>query len=109
MKYPLFTNLFFFFLLTLIPGLVGHRNKLRMTELTRHLLPIANWWGAFILHDFPGTSIPTIIILLVGGAIFFTIYFGFVNVRRFPLAIQTVRGKYDEVDHHEAGEKYLAI
>ena len=29
--------------------------------------PIANWWGAFVLHNFPGTSIPTIIFLLVGG------------------------------------------
>ena len=38
--------------------------------------PIANWWGAVILHNFPGTSVPTIIILLVGGALFFTFYFG---------------------------------
>ena len=25
--------------------------------------PIANWWGEVILHNFPGTSVPTIIIL----------------------------------------------
>ena len=64
--------------------------------------PIANWWGALVLHDFPGTSIPTIIILLVGGALFFTVYFGFVNVRRFPTAIHTVRGKYDKLDYHQS-------
>ena len=33
--------------------------------------PVANWWGNLVLHDFPGTSIPTIILLLVGGALFF--------------------------------------
>ena len=37
--------------------------------------PIANWWEGLILHNFPGTEIPTIIFLLVGGALFFTIYF----------------------------------
>lgn len=67
--------------------------------------PIADWWGGVVLHNFPGTEIPTIIFLLVGGALFFTIYFGFINIRRFPLAIGVVRGKYDEIDHHEAEEK----
>ena len=64
--------------------------------------PIANWWGAVVLHNFPGTEIPTIIFLLVGGALFFTIYFGFINIRKFPTAINTVRGKYDEVDDHSS-------
>ena len=60
--------------------------------------PIANWWGSVVLHNFPGTEIPTIIFLLVGGALFFTVYFGFINIKRFPTAVNTVRGKYDEVD-----------
>ena len=67
--------------------------------------PIADWWGAVVLHNFPGTSIPTIIFLLVGGAMFFTIYFGFINLRRFPLAINVVRGKFDNVDHHDVNQK----
>ena len=67
--------------------------------------PIANWWGAFVLHNFPGTSIPTIIFLLVGGALFFTIYFGFINIHRFPLAINVVRGKFDHIDHHQVDKK----
>ena len=60
--------------------------------------PVANWWEGLILHNFPGTGIPTIIFLLVGGALFFTVYFGFVNVRHFSTAINTVRGKYDNSD-----------
>ena len=46
---------------------------------------------------------------MVGGALFFTFYFGFVNVRHFSTAINTVRGKYDSIDHHEAGNPDLAV
>ena len=65
--------------------------------------PVANWWEGLILHNFFGTGIPTIIILLVGGALFFTIYFGFVNIRHFRTSINTVRGKFDEIDNHVSG------
>ena len=71
-------------------------------KINEAFTPIANWWGAVVLHNFPGTEIPTIIFLLVGGALFFTIYFGFINVKRFPTAINTVRGKYDEIDDHSS-------
>ncbi len=61
--------------------------------------PIAYWWEGLILHNFLGTEIPTIIFLIVGGALFFTIYFGFINIRKFPTAIRTVSGKYDYVEN----------
>ena len=80
-----------------------------MNVLMMPFTPIANWWEGLILHNFPGTEIPTIIFLLVGGALFFTVYFGFVNVRHFATAINTVRGKYDSVDHHSAGNPELAV
>ena len=110
MKQPsLYKNLFLFFLMILIPR-AGNAQQQGLDErINEAFTPIANWWGEVILHDFPGTSIPTIIILLVGGALFFTVYFGFVNVRRFPMAVQTVRGKYDEFDPHESGSTDLAI
>lgn len=44
-------------------------------------------------------KIPIVLLLLIFGAIFFTIRFSFVNVRHFPTAINTVRGKYDELEH----------
>ena len=110
MKHPsLSKTLYLFFLMTLIPW-AGRAQEEGLDErINEAFTPIANWWGAVILHNFPGTSVPTIIILLVGGALFFTVYFGFVNVRRFPTAIQTVRGKYDELDHHESRAPDLAI
>ena len=67
--------------------------------------PISAWWEGVILHNFPGTGIPTIIFLLVLGAAFFTIYFGFINIRRFGLATKVVRGKFDELEGHSKTEK----
>ena len=60
--------------------------------------PISNFWEGLILHEFFGTGIPTIILLLVGGAAFFTLYFGFINIRGFGLSIRTVMGRYDGLD-----------
>ena len=60
--------------------------------------PISSFWEALILHEFFGTGIPTIIFLLVGGATFFTFYFGFINIRRFGLSIKTVMGRHDDLE-----------
>jgi len=46
-------------------------------------------------------GVPLVLILLVVGALFFTIYFGFVNIRHFPTSINVVRGKYDDIEQHE--------
>ncbi|MCA9262539.1 MAG: alanine:cation symporter family protein, partial [Planctomycetales bacterium] len=43
-------------------------------------------------------KIPVVLIALVGGAVFFTLIFGFINVRLIPFAIAVVRGKYDRVE-----------
>lgn len=45
-----------------------------------------------------GGALPVVVILLVLGALFFTVVFGFINIRKFPLAINVVRGKYDDVE-----------
>ncbi len=47
-------------------------------------------------------KLPIVLLLLVVGAAFFTVYFGFINLRRFPLAINVVRGKYDDVEEGAA-------
>ncbi|MBO0322539.1 alanine:cation symporter family protein [Muricauda sp. CAU 1633] len=63
-------------------------------------MPIAVWWEGFILTSIPigGMNIPLVLILLVCGATFFTVYFRFPNILKFPLAINVVRGKYEEVE-----------
>ena len=52
-------------------------------------MPIAVWWEGFILTPIPiaGYNIPIVLLLLVVGATFFTFYFKFPNILKFPLAI----------------------
>ncbi|MCR9208283.1 MAG: alanine:cation symporter family protein [bacterium] len=63
--------------------------------------PVADTWGSVVFFsvELPGVGpLPLVLILLVGGALFFTIAFGFVNLRLFPLAIEVVSGKFDEIE-----------
>jgi len=66
--------------------------------------PFANWWEGFVLSSFSiaGVDVPLVLVILIGGASFFTVYFGFVNLRKIPFAIQVVRGKYDFVEKQGA-------
>ncbi len=43
-------------------------------------------------------SVPLVLVWLIFGAVFFTIFFKFVNIRRFGTAINVVRGKYEDPD-----------
>ncbi|MEP2937032.1 MAG: alanine/glycine:cation symporter family protein [Gilvibacter sp.] len=67
------------------------------------VMPAAVWWENFILSTVPlgEYNVPFVVILLVVGASFFTIYFGFPSVTKFGLAINTVRGKYDDIEGKE--------
>ena len=58
--------------------------------------PITAKWEGIVFWEVPGTGVPLVVLLLVGGALFFTIYFRLINLRRFWLAINVVRGKYDK-------------
>lgn len=62
--------------------------------------PITAVWEGIVFWQVPGTGIPLVVIILVLGAAFFTVYFGFINIRKFPLAINVVRGKYEEVEKY---------
>ena len=99
-------NKFFLtFVFIMFTSLVSSQEKGLDERINEAFTPFADWWGSLILHSFPGSKlitgsdIPTIIVLLVGGALFFTIYFGFINIRYFPISINTVRGKYDFLEN----------
>ncbi|HFA48748.1 MAG TPA: alanine glycine permease, partial [Bacteroidetes bacterium] len=67
--------------------------------------PFAAGWEHLVFYPMPGTDIPIVVIILVLGAAFFTVFFKFTNITKFVTSIGIVRGKYDELDHHEAYEK----
>ncbi|WP_378183477.1 alanine/glycine:cation symporter family protein [Aquimarina sp. SS2-1] len=66
------------------------------------------WFVNAIFYQIPVTSdvgIPWVVVMLLGFATFFTIYFKFINLGGFATAINVVRGKYDDVDDHSGQEQ----
>lgn len=64
------------------------------------------WFVNAVFYEIPITEtfhIPWVVIVLVGGAVYFTIYFRLINISEFFTAIKIVKGDYDEVEH--IGEK----
>jgi len=49
-----------------------------------------------------GMDVPIVIIILLLGALYFTLYNKFANFRLLGVAINAAKGKYDDVDHHVA-------
>ena len=72
--------------------------------------PIATLIGQIVFFKIPifGAQLPVVVLWLVVGAVFFTIYMGFINLRGFKHAIELVRGDYadpnsrGEVSHFQA-------
>ncbi|MGQ0671807.1 MAG: alanine/glycine:cation symporter family protein [Hyphomicrobium sp.] len=56
----------------------------------------------FIFSKFPGTDFPWIVLWLIVAASVFTLYFSFVQIRCFGLAISLVKGDYSKKE--DAGE-----
>ncbi len=66
--------------------------------------PIAAWVGKIVFFKIPvfGAQLPLVVLWLVAGAVFFTFYMGFFNIRGFKHAIELVRGDY--ANPNDAGE-----
>ena len=103
MKYITNKSKFLFLLLSVlsIPSLFAQEKGLDQ-QIDEAFKPFSDTISNIIFFEILG--VPFVLILLVGSALFFTIYFGFVNIRRFPTAINVVRGKYDELDENHGGK-----
>ena len=62
--------------------------------------PISDFFSSVVFFEVMGY--PFVILLLVGSAFFFTLYFGFPNLRYFLTSINVVRGKYDEIEKSDS-------
>ena len=66
-------------------------------KINEFIQPATNWIESVVFWSVPigqGMKVPFVLFVLIGGALFFTIYFNFVNLTKFKLAIDVVRGKY---------------
>jgi len=97
MKYRLLT-----FLTLLVPFITFSQEKGLDEKVNDAFMPFATWWENTVLTSIPiaGYDIPIVLILLIVGATFFTIYFKFPGITKFPLAINVVRGKYEEIEKY---------
>lgn len=57
----------------------------------------------------PNVGVPWVLIVLILGALYFTIYFKFVNIREFITAIKVVRGNYDHLENPTSNENIIEI
>mgnify|MGYP001412028849 FL=1 len=67
------------------------------------------WFVDAIFYEIPFSDefqIPWVLIVLVGGALYFTIYFKLINVTGFWTAIKVVRGKYEDIEKHGVDTLY---
>ena len=98
-------------LLMVVPMLTFAQEKGLDQKIDAAFQPVSDFFSNLIFFTIPiaGIDVPFVLLLLVGSALFFTIYFKFPNIFHFKTAINVVRGKYDELDQHEAGDPALAI
>ena len=62
--------------------------------------PVSDFFSSVIFFSI-GEN-PFVIYLLVGSAIFFTLYFGFPNIKYFMTSIRVVSGKYDKIEKEDS-------
>ena len=71
---------------------------------------VTGWFPAAMFAKIPITEsvgIPWVLIVLILGAAYFSIYFKFINFSGFFTAVNVVRGKYDDIDSQETQEDIL--
>lgn len=92
---------FAFFAMAFLPLVAFAQEKGLDVRIDEAFKPVADWWEWLVFFPMPlpaPFNLPIVLYLLIGGAVFFTLAFGFVNIRRFPLALNVVRGKYDDIE-----------
>lgn len=68
-----------------------------------------SWFVELIFYEIPfagNFGIPWVLIVLIGGALYFTLYFRLINITGFFTALRVVRGKYEDIEKHGADTLY---
>ncbi len=67
------------------------------------------WFVEAIFYEIPFSDdfrIPWVLIVLIGGALYFTFYFKFINITGFKTALWVVKGKYEDIEKHGVDKLY---
>ena len=65
-------------------------------QIDTAIQPIADFASALVFASVPlfGADVPLIVVWLVAGGLFFTVYLGFINIRGFAQAVRILSGRY---------------
>lgn len=91
-------------LLLLMPTMLFAQEKGIDEKIDETFGAYTGWFVELIFYSIPFTEaikVPWVLIVLVFGALYFTLYFKLINFRGFFTAINIVRGKYDEIESGE--------
>lgn len=102
-KYLLLFTTFFISLLSIA------QDPTKINTLDETFKNYTGWFVDLIFYEIPFSDyfkIPWVLIVLIGGAIYFTIYFRFINIRHFRTAIRVVQGKYEDVEQMDVKKLY---
>jgi len=104
---------FFAFFLASILALVPRNGHARGVDeaINDTVQPLTDAVSAFIFYSIPigGADVPLIVCWLIFGALFFTAYLGFINLRGFGHAVQIVRGRYADPKHEGEISHFQAL
>ena len=92
-------------LFAILPVLTFAQDKGLDERFNDAFRPVADAWGGIVFYAVQLTddvSMPLVIIMLLLAGLVFSVLFKFVNIRQFPTSINIIRGKYDDLDHHES-------
>ena len=67
-------------------------------KIDKGMEPISKVVSDVIFFKVPFTEVPAVLVMLAVTALFLSIYFRFINLRAFGLALRTVRGRYSTKD-----------
>lgn len=70
------------------------------------------WFVDFIFYEIPFTDdiqVPWVLFVLVGGGIYFTIYFKLINFTGFRSSFRVVSGKYDDIEQQGVHVLYADV
>lgn len=71
-----------------------------------------SWFSDFIFYEIPFSEnfeVPWVVIILIGGAVYFTIYFKLINFTEFFTAIRVVKGDYEDIEAVGAEKLYKDV
>ncbi len=100
-----------FCILVLLAGSISSAQAGIDEAINTATAPIASFIGQVVFFKIPifGAQLPVVVLWLVVGAVFFTFYMGFINLRGFKHAIQLVRGDYADPNSHGEVSHFQAL